>query len=89
MRFLIFLHGTRETIRDLARLFKTDAVYLVDVLFRLGRGLDVGHSPLLGTVLRLLDGHLPPLVQVALVSHQQEGDVFIVLHSKDLLSVSK
>jgi len=59
--------------------------YLIDVFSSFGRRLDVGHSPLLCAVLSLFQRHFPPLAQVALVAHQKEGYVLVVLHSQYLV----
>ena len=46
--------------------------YLIDVFPGLGRSFYVGHSPLLGAVLRFFQRHLPPFAKVAFVAHQEE-----------------
>ena len=58
---------------------------LVDVDTGLGRSLHVGHAPLLGTFGGLLIADLALLLQVNHVAHQQEWNVFIILHSQYLL----
>lgn len=64
-------------------------MYLVHVGTGFGGSLHVAHAPLLGTRLGLVGADLPPVVQVRLVAHQQEGHVLILLHSQDLLSGEK
>lgn len=59
--------------------------YLVHIGTSLGRGLHIAHTPLISTHLRLIGRHLPTVLQVRLVPHEEEGHVLIFLHSEDLL----
>lgn len=59
--------------------------YLVHVGAGLGGRLHIADAPLLGARLGLVRAHLPPVVQVRFVAHQEEGHVLILLHSQDLL----
>ena len=67
---------------DLAHEVEED---LVDVLARLGRGLDVGDLPCLGAVGGGLEGHLAAVCEVGLVPDQDEGDRVVALDAQDLL----
>lgn len=64
---------------------KTWSLYLVNVFPCFGWSFDVSDAPLFGTVACLLECHLPPLLQVALVSDQQEWNVLVVLYTQNLL----
>ena len=59
--------------------------HLVYVGTRFGGRLHVADAPLLCAGLGLLGADLPPVLQVRLVPHQQEGNVLVLLHTKDLL----
>lgn len=60
--------------------------YLVHIGSGLGGRLHVLDAPLLGLPAGLVHRHLPPLLQVRLVPHQQQGDLVLLgLHAQDLL----
>ena len=59
--------------------------HLVYVGTGFGGRLHVADAPLLCAGLGLLGADLPPVLQVRLVPHQQEGNVLVLLHTKDLL----
>lgn len=64
-----------------------DLTHLIDILAGLGRSLYVGHAPLLCPALALGQGHLPLVVQITFVAHQQERYALVVLHPQDLFPV--
>lgn len=59
--------------------------HLVDVVARLGGGLDVGHAPGGGALAAGVQRHAALVAEVGLVPDQQERDVLVVLHAQDLL----
>ena len=59
---------------------------LLDVDASLGRSLEEGAAESLGEVLALSGGNLTVVVQIALVSNEHDGDLVLVLHTKDLLT---
>jgi len=58
--------------------------HLVNVFAGLGRCFNVRDAPLLRAVLSLLQRHLSSLAQIAFIAHQQERNIFVVLHSENL-----
>ena len=62
----------------------TKRTHLVNVFAGLGRCFNVRDAPLLRAVLGLLQRHLPSLAQIAFIAHQQERNIFVVLHSENL-----
>lgn len=64
------------------------SVHLVHIGPCFGGRLHVADAPLIGSGFGFLRSHLPPVLQVGLISDQQEGHVFILLYSEDLLSTT-
>lgn len=57
---------------------------LIHVHPQLGTALDVGHNEVATGVLRLLQRHLPLVLQIALVAHHQHGELVAVLDAQYL-----
>lgn len=57
---------------------------LIDVDPQFGTALDVGDHQVAAGVLRLLQGHLLLVLQVALVTHHQHGELVAILDAQYL-----
>lgn len=70
----------------MAPLPSLSVTYLVHVLACLGRCFHIGDGPLLRPHLALAERHLPFIVKIAFVAHQQERYALIVFHPQYLFS---
>lgn len=81
-------HNLRNSPPSLimAPLPSLSVTYLVHVLACLGRCFHIGDGPLLRPHLALAERHLPFIVKIAFVAHQQERYALIVFHPQYLFS---